>query len=244
MEKYLGLSEKTLAKCFFLTMTCCLAVGVKAVPIDKPIYPSTTYGRNIDYMEELDASVDVSSIQYLLDQQETLKKKEEEEKAKLDEERKKSRVLSGSTYATAVSYSGRFRLSNSNDSDSTIIANINRDASGTPVAGYGTFILQVGKQWNIDPYVLAAIAKQESTYGLHTPSGCPYNFFGRKAVGGGWRNFASVEEAFSNEAGYLAQYYLDSGLITLDSIGEVYCPGQGWPSAVRSRISEIRRGNT
>ena len=225
-----------------LTISCSVivlltsVVSVYARPKDLEIQQSTHYCRENLLLSSDTVSLDLSAVNTVLES----RKLEELAEQKRKEEALKQQVKVGSSYVTPNTFTGRFRLATHNDSDDIIVANINNDTKNSRIAGMGEYILECGKEWNIDPYVLTAIAKQESTYGKATPAGCPNNLFGRKAKGGGWQNFASLQEAFSNEAAYLASQYLDIGLTNLDSIGEKYCPGQGWPNAIRNRLREIR----
>lgn len=187
-------------------------------------------------------SDDLFALQTIQDADITKKKKEEEEERKRQEELRKERERQSiSTYATNKKFNGRFRLAEHNDDDATIVSNINRAFAGYPVAGYGDYILNVGKEYNIDPYVIAAVTIEESGRGTSALARNNNNLHGRKASGGGWKSFPSFEACFTDFGAYLSQYYLDVGLTTLDTIQNKYCPNQGWAFKIKSHIASLRR---
>ena len=71
-----------------------------------------------------------------------------------------------------------------------------RNGNSTPMAGLGSAYVTAGIKYKIDPAFVAARAILESTGG--TALCAPYNPFGqkeKKALGGGWKSFASFAEA-------------------------------------------------
>jgi hypothetical protein len=76
---------------------------------------------------------------------------------------------------------------------------------GSPLEGLGQVFVQAGQQSNVNPALIVAIAKQESSLGRHVPDKNGYNPFGRTETGGGFKKFSSWEEAIYNEAQYLRE---------------------------------------
>lgn len=136
---------------------------------------------------------------------------------------------------------GSFRLSLYNHDAQTIINNINNWFAGYPLEGLGETFLKVGSAYDVDPYVLAAMATQESGRGVHQANS--YNVFGltNGGLSNGFKAFSSYEESISFAAKTLAgPIYLGSGMTSLSQIGPVYCPSPGgWADKIMSHIYNI-----
>jgi len=97
---------------------------------------------------------------------------------------------------------------------------------GSPLAGHGQTFVDKGRQYNIDPRLLVAIAGAESTFGKYTCSAYnAWNWFDR-----GWCNspFGSWDEGIGTVAQGLRRLYFDGELDgvlrnTIPLIGEKYC---------------------
>lgn len=164
--------------------------------------------------------------------------KAQEEARKAQEERNKNKYYD--SVANTQPSDGPFRLSLYNHAVDQMINNINNWFSGYPLAGYGEYMVQVGTAYNVDPYVLAAIATEESGRGRYLAnSNNPYGI--KNPSGVGFRAFNSFDEAICYLAKLLSgKPYLGSGLTTLDAIGRVYCPSPGgWGSRITAHINSI-----
>lgn len=165
-------------------------------------------------------------------------KAQEEAARKAQEERNKNKYYD--TVAHTQPSDGPFRLSLYNHTADQMISNINSWFSGYALGGYGEYMVQVGTAYNVDPYVLAAVATEESGRGRYLANS--YNPYGIKnASGNGFRAFNSFDEAICYLAKLLSgKTYLGAGLTTLDAIGRVYCPSpSGWGSRITAHIHSI-----
>jgi murein DD-endopeptidase MepM/ murein hydrolase activator NlpD len=91
---------------------------------------------------------------------------------------------------------------------------------GAPLAGYGAVFVREGKANGIDPRLLAAIARAETSLGSDPGAIGIHNAFG-------WgvnRPFPSWEDNISTVAKGLKSGYIDQGLDTIDEIQKKYCP--------------------
>ena len=163
------------------------------------------------------------------------------EQARLEEERARTSNIYYDEIANAGLSDGPFRLSLYNHNAETMINNINASFAGYPLAGTGEAFVQIGTAYNVDPYVLAAMATEESARGLAMPAS--YNAFGitNGGVANGFRAFNSFEEAISYTARTLSgPIYLGRGMTSLYEIGPVYCPSPGgWADRIINIINSI-----
>lgn len=97
----------------------------------------------------------------------------------------------------------RNRIIKAND---PIIGRLNRGLAGTPMAGLGVTLRDIGKQYNISPYFMAAVAGTESSFGHAACSNNPKNVWGLAACDGRWYvpYFNSWDEAIRFYASFLA----------------------------------------
>lgn len=163
-----------------------------------------------------------------------------EEQRKAEEAEKKNKY--SSKIANVQPQGGQFRLSLYNHSAERMITNIDNWFKGYPLQGLGSTIVRVGTAYDVDPYVLAAIATEESGRGKYLAN--TYNPYGIKnSTYTGYRAFNSFEEAICFLANLLSgKPYLGSGLTTLDQIGRVYCPSPaGWGSRITSHVHAIAK---
>ena len=92
------------------------------------------------------------------------------------------------------------------DRTDPIIMRLNRGLAGTPMAGLGKTLRDIGRQHNISPFFMAAAAGTESSFGHAACSGNTRNVWGLAACDGRWHvpYFNSWEEAISFYARFLA----------------------------------------
>lgn len=96
------------------------------------------------------------------------------------------------------------------------------EGRGSPIAPFSSHFVLAGKNHGINPKLIVAISGIESSFGLNNIA--PYNAWGRKAKGGGYKSYKSWKEAIWDQAYYLKTSYIDKGLVTVDQIAPKYCP--------------------
>ncbi|RJQ30836.1 MAG: hypothetical protein C4562_07360 [Actinobacteria bacterium] len=116
-----------------------------------------------------------------------------------------------------------------------VVNRINQFLSGygSPLDSYGQVFVAAGRRYQVDPRLIVAICGVESTFGQYCIT--PFNGWGRKAVGGGYKMYGSWDEAIWDQALYLRTRYLDLGLTSFYQIGQKYCPPDpAWPDKVKA----------
>ena len=116
-----------------------------------------------------------------------------------------------------------------------------------PMSDLGEIIVKYGDKYSVDPYLIYAIAQQESNCGKKIPKNS-YNPFGFAVYTGNEKGaeFNSWEHAIELEAQLLASYHA-KGLIEPCQIMLRYTPssfskGSPWCKGVNFFINEIRSG--
>ena len=105
----------------------------------------------------------------------------------------------------------------------------------SPLAGQGMTFIDQGRQHNVDPRLVVAIAGAESTFA--TNGDCATQRNNAWGWGGGWPDcwtFADWSEGIATVTDGLRRLYLDEGLTTIPAIGEKYCGSgcENWESNV------------
>jgi len=109
----------------------------------------------------------------------------------------------------------------------------------SPMRGLGVTFVTAGRQYKVNPEIVIAIAGVESGFGKHCANS--FNAWGRKSKGGGYQGFSSWKESIINQTSYLRERYYNSGLTSLQGIGNKYAPGNGsWPGKVSHFLGDIR----
>jgi hypothetical protein len=103
--------------------------------------------------------------------------------------------------------------------DSSSIDAVLRRAQ-SPLAGQGDRFVAEGRERDIDPRFLVAIAAHETLLQTYAPSRLIRNPFG---IGPGWA-FASEAAAIRTAAAILRRYYVAEGLDTIGAIGAKWAP--------------------
>lgn len=104
-----------------------------------------------------------------------------------------------------------------------IVATLTGGLRGSPLEPWAVRFEQAGRRWNVSPYLMAAIAGQESSFGRYVSPG---NAWG---IGPGIA-FADFGAGVDYLAEMLSQRYNMSSLYSIQS---AYCPGCGeWPGKV------------
>jgi beta-N-acetylglucosaminidase len=94
---------------------------------------------------------------------------------------------------------------------------------GGKLKGLGEVFVRAGKSFNIDPALLAAIAKHETGNGKSRAAIEKNNIAGMMGVGG-LKSYASVEDSINDMARNLSKNYLGRGLADIAKIGAKYAP--------------------
>lgn len=120
------------------------------------------------------------------------------------------------------------------------------------LVGKGQTFAEAGKNQNINPALMLAIAQQESslgTTGVAVTGGFNYYGLTNPSDSTGWRRFSSPEEAISYQAKYLREEYLSKGLVTIEQISTKYAPvgavndpnnlNTNWVTGVRNAFNNV-----
>ncbi|MCH6266827.1 glucosaminidase domain-containing protein [Neobacillus citreus] len=94
---------------------------------------------------------------------------------------------------------------------------------GGKLKGFGEMFVKAGQQFNINPGLLAAIAKHETGNGTSRASIVKNNIAGMMGKSG-LKTYASVEDSIMDMARNLSSNYLGKGLSSISSIGSKYAP--------------------
>lgn len=115
----------------------------------------------------------------------------------------------------------------------------------SPLAGMGDQIVKVSDQFDLDPYLVVAIAQQESNLGKLMPPNC-HNAWGWGIHSAGTLCFDSWNEGINTFVSGLAQKYLAYGLRTPEQIMTKYnatSPGGAWAKGVNQFLEELQTGS-
>lgn len=115
----------------------------------------------------------------------------------------------------------------------------------SPMVGMGDYIVKVSDRFELDPYLVVAIAQQESNLGKLMPPGC-YNAWGWGIHSAGTLCFDSWNEGINTFVSGLAEKYLAYGLRTPEEIMTKYnatSPGGAWAKGVNQFLGELQTGN-
>lgn len=117
----------------------------------------------------------------------------------------------------------------------------------SPMEKSASALVKSAKTYNIDPFLLVAIAQCESNLGKKTADNC-FNPFGLGIYADKKLCFISWEESFEYMARILRQKYFNYGLTTPEQIMVKYCPASienadgSWAKCVNRFMKEA--GNT
>lgn len=113
----------------------------------------------------------------------------------------------------------------------------------SPMAPYYLELLAAAEKYDVDPWLIVAIAQCESNLCKKAPSGS-FNCWGFE---NGATRFLSWPQAFNQVAKTLKERYLDLGLDTPEKIMPKYAPpsvekGGPWANCVKQFIEELELG--
>lgn len=115
----------------------------------------------------------------------------------------------------------------------------------SPMAGLGEYIVKVSDRFNLDPYLVVAIAQQESNLGKLMPPDC-HNAWGWGIHTAGTLCFDNWNEGINTFVSGLSEKYLAYGLRTPEEIMTKYnatSPGGAWAKGVSQFLEELQTGN-
>jgi pimeloyl-ACP methyl ester carboxylesterase len=93
----------------------------------------------------------------------------------------------------------------------------------SPLAGQGQTLVESGRQWNVDPRLVVAIAGAESTFGTRVCAEYnAWNWFYKDTANCSANAFSSWQEGIERVTRGLRQLYLDHGRTTIPKIAEIY----------------------
>ncbi|MCQ3944538.1 MAG: hypothetical protein DPW11_02070 [bacterium] len=115
----------------------------------------------------------------------------------------------------------------------------------SPMAGHGDYIVKTADHFSIDPYLIVAIAQQESNLGKLMPPNC-HNAWGWGIHSKGTLCFDTWQEGINTFTQGLAEKYVAYGLRTPEQIMTRYnatSPGGAWAKGVNQFLDELHSGN-
>jgi hypothetical protein len=114
----------------------------------------------------------------------------------------------------------------------------------SPMAGMGDYIVKISDRFELDPYLVVAIAQQESNLGKLMPPNC-HNAWGWGIHSAGTLCFDTWEEGVNTFVSGLAEKYVAYGLKTPEQIMTKYnatSPGGAWAKGVNQFLEELQTG--
>ncbi len=115
----------------------------------------------------------------------------------------------------------------------------------SPMAGMGDYIVKVSDKFGLDPYLVVAIAQQESNLGKLMPPNC-HNAWGWGIHSAGTLCFDSWNEGINTFVSGLSEKYLAYGLRTPEQIMTRYnatSPGGAWAKGVNQFLDDLQTGS-
>lgn len=115
----------------------------------------------------------------------------------------------------------------------------------SPMAGMGDYIVKISDRFEVDPYLIVAIAQQESNLGKIMPKDC-HNAWGWGIHSAGTLCFDSWNEGINTFVSGLSEKYLAYGLRTPEEIMTKYnptSPDGAWAKGVNQFLEELESGS-
>lgn len=115
----------------------------------------------------------------------------------------------------------------------------------SPMAGMGDYIVKVSDRFGLDPYLVVAIAQQESNLGKLMPPNC-HNAWGWGIHSAGTLCFDSWNKGINTFVSGLSEKYLAYGLRTPEQIMTRYnatSPGGAWAKGVNQFLEDLQTGS-
>lgn len=114
----------------------------------------------------------------------------------------------------------------------------------SPLSGYGQFIADTADKYGLDPYLIVAIAQQESNLCKVIPDNS-YNCWGWGIHSEGTLKFTGFDQAIEEYTRGLKEKYFDRGYTTPEAIMAKYAPlsDGSWAYGVNQFLAELNSGN-
>ena len=115
----------------------------------------------------------------------------------------------------------------------------------SPMLGMGDYIVKTSDHFGVDPYLIVAIAQQESNLGKLMPPDC-HNAWGWGIHTAGTLCFDNWNEGINTFISGLSEKYLAYGLRTPEQIMTKYnatSPGGAWAKGVNQFLVELQTGS-
>jgi len=115
----------------------------------------------------------------------------------------------------------------------------------SPMRGLGEYIVKVGDDYSVNPYLVVAIAQQESNLGKLMPPDC-HNAWGWGIHSEGTLCFDTWKEGISTYVQGIAEGYHAYNLYTPDEIMTKYVPhspGGAWAKGVNQFLEDLETGS-
>ena len=115
----------------------------------------------------------------------------------------------------------------------------------SPMRGMGEYIVKVSDHFKLNPYLVVAIAQQESNLGKLMPPNC-HNAWGWGIHSEGTLCFDNWNEGINTFVSGLSEKYVAYGLKTPEEIMTKYnatSPGGAWAKGVNQFLEELQTGN-
>ena len=116
---------------------------------------------------------------------------------------------------------------------------------GSPMEGLGANIVQLSDSHSVDPYLVVAIAQQESNLGKIMPPHC-HNAWGWGIHSAGTLCFDSWQEGLNTFISGLANNYHAYGLVSPEEVMTKYnptSPNGAWAKGVQQFLTELETGD-
>ena len=126
-----------------------------------------------------------------------------------------------------------------------IIINKYLSRYASPMSGMGDYIVKVSDRFELDPYLVVAIAQQESNLGKLMPPDC-HNAWGWGIHSAGTLCFDNWNEGINTFVSGLSEKYLAYGLRTPEQIMTRYnatSPGGAWAKGVNQFLEDLQTGS-
>jgi len=113
----------------------------------------------------------------------------------------------------------------------------------SPLTPYSKLIFNESLRQGMNPYLIVAIAQQESNLCKKAPPEC-YNCWGIGIHSRGTLCYQSYEEGIKKAISYLKEEYLDKGMQTPEQMMGKYCPlsDGSWAAGVNQFLNELEQG--
>ena len=105
--------------------------------------------------------------------------------------------------------------------------------------GLGEALYNGEQQYDINSLFVLSIINYESGNGTSSLAQNQNNLGGIKEPQAGYRTFSTKEECVEYMYDLLSSKYIGRGLMTIQEIGEVYCPGDTWTTKVTENMQDL-----